>query len=319
MLKKLLLAALGALAACTAQAESFKFVALGDMPYGEPSVDFPRYEALIDTINARAPAFTIHLGDTKSGKTPCSDQALLEQRDFMNRFKGALVYTPGDNEWTDCHRTAAGGYDPRERLAFIRQNYFTAARSLGQTPMPLQRQADLMPEFARFVENARFSRGGIVFVTAHVVGSNNGFEVHDPQAATEFFERNRANIAWLNTAFDTATRENAKGLVLAMQANMFEFDFNEFGKERHLRHSGFKTFAETLVARVEAFARPVLLVYGDSHIFRVYRPYRRKLQNLLAVEVFGAPNIDAVEITVDTEDPALWSIRPIYNPLPPAD
>ena len=28
-----------------------------------------------------------------------------------------VVYTPGDNEWTDCHRASAGGYLPTERLA----------------------------------------------------------------------------------------------------------------------------------------------------------------------------------------------------------
>ena len=198
------------------------------MAYGDPAVDYPRLEALIDTINARNPAFTIHLGDTKSGNAPCSDEILLKQRDFMNRFTGALIYTPGDNEWTDCHK--AGAFDPRERLGFIRQNYFPSPNSLGKKPLKLIRQADLMPEFASFVENARFSHGGIAFATAHVVGSNNGFETHDPAAATEFFARNKANIAWLNAAFDAAVRDNAKGLVLALHANMFEFDFNEFGK-----------------------------------------------------------------------------------------
>lgn len=315
MLKTMLFAAVAALCAGAVHAETFRFVALGDMAYGDPADDHPRLEALIDTINARNPAFTIHLGDTKSGSAPCSDDVLLKQRDFMNRFTGALIYTPGDNEWTDCHMASPGNFDPRERLGFIRQAYFPSSDSLGRKPIRLLRQADLMPEFASFVENARFSHAGITFATAHVVGSNNGFETHDPEAAPEFFTRNRANIAWLNAAFDAAVSNNAKGMVLALHANMFEFDFNEFGKERHLRHSGFKSFAETLAKRAEAFKRPVLLVYGDSHIFRIYRPYRRRPANLLALEVFGSPDMHAVEVTVDPDDPAIWSFRPIYNPL----
>lgn len=87
----------------------FAIVALGDMPYGPPEKVHGAFAALIEEINRRSPLLTIHIGDTKSGVTPCSDQRLLEQRDFMNRFASALIYTPGDNEWTDCHRILAGG------------------------------------------------------------------------------------------------------------------------------------------------------------------------------------------------------------------
>ena len=59
--------------AFTAYGESIRFVALGDMPYSLPK-DFVRYERLIKAINADQPAFSIFVGDTKSGETPCTDE-----------------------------------------------------------------------------------------------------------------------------------------------------------------------------------------------------------------------------------------------------
>ena len=35
-----------------------------------------------------------------------------------------MIYVPGDNEWTDCHRANNGGYDPLERLAFLRAMFY---------------------------------------------------------------------------------------------------------------------------------------------------------------------------------------------------
>ena len=51
---------------------------------------------------------------------------------------------------------------------------------------------------------------------------------------------------------------------------MFEFDFGHFGKDEHLTHSGFLNIADRLVREAGPFARPVLLIYGDSHNFRVH-------------------------------------------------
>ena len=295
-------------------AQEFRFVALGDMPYGKAEVVNPKFEALISTINARKPAFTIHIGDTKSGGTPCSNDMLNQQLMYMNAFESALVYTPGDNEWTDCYRKSAGEFDPLERLTYIRKTYFTTPNSLGKLPIALERQADLMPESKKFVENARFAKSGVMFVTAHVVGSNNNFEVRDPAAATEFFERDKANVAWLKDSFAKAGANQAKALVLALHADMFEFDFNMFRRERFLRHSGFKRFGETLVAKARAFGKPVLLIYGDSHIFRVWRPFPKSAANITALEVYGARDMHAVEITVSPDRLFPFAFQPVLNP-----
>jgi ABC-type glycerol-3-phosphate transport system substrate-binding protein len=94
----LALSALGS----TAQAEPFTFAALGDAPYGKPEEVYKPYEGLIQAINAEKPDVVIHIGDTKPGSTPCSDQMLDDQLKFMNTFAAPVMYTPGDNEWTDA-------------------------------------------------------------------------------------------------------------------------------------------------------------------------------------------------------------------------
>lgn len=296
--------------------EAFRFIALGDMPYGEPDKVYPVFRKLIGVINQRNPEFTIHVGDIKSGTTPCTDQALRDQLDFMNSISGPVLYTPGDNEWTDCHRVAAGGYDPLERLAFIRKTFFARPRSLGKTPMKIERQADGIGAFGAYVENARFAKNGIHVITAHVVGSNNNFEVRDKAAVSEFFERDRAGIAWLTANFDKAMAENAKAVVVAIHADMFDIAFVA-RKQQFSRHSGYKNFAEKLIEKARLFARPVLLIYGDGHVFGLDRPLSRHAPNILALEVHGPRDMRAVEVGVDPNDPAVFSVRQVINPDAP--
>jgi hypothetical protein len=306
-------------AALGAHAEDrFSFVALGDMPYGPPNEVYPPYRALINEVNVRDPAFTIHVGDTKSGSSPCSDTMLLQQRAFLNSFEGALVYTPGDNEWTDCHRkkaawpdcplNAAGDCDPLDRLAFIRHEYFAhGAESLGAVPMVVQRQSDMQPAFSTFVENARFGKGRVAFITAHVVGSNNN---HDNNAA-EFAERDRANVAWLVDSFQRIVANNAAAIVVAIHANMFQDGFDD---EAFSEDSGFKNFGDALRRQAAAFGRPVLLIYGDSHTYRVMQPFEETAPKLVALEVFGAQDMHAVEITVDPNSEPIFTFEPVINP-----
>ncbi|GIX13177.1 MAG: hypothetical protein KatS3mg118_1136 [Paracoccaceae bacterium] len=299
-----------ALTARAAAAEPFTFVALGDMPYGAPEQVYAPYAALIDAVNAAAPDLVIHVGDTKSGSTPCSDQMLDDQLGFLNRFQAAVLYTPGDNEWTDCHRKAAGKFDPLDRLAYIRRTYFAdPAHSLGARPVPVESQAA-----AGYPENARLIHKGVMFVTAHVVGSNNNFETRDIRAVEEFMARDAANVRWLDESFRKAAEAGAAAVVVAIQADMFEFDFDEFGKEGWLRHSGFNRFGPALQKAAAGFGGPVLLVFGDSHIHRIFRPFPQTAPNVTALEVHGDRDMHATLVTVDPARPHPFSFAVIANP-----
>jgi len=293
-------------------------MALGDMPYGPREQAYPAFKALIAEINRRAPVFTFHIGDTKSGLDPCSDELLLEQRDFMNSLTSALVYTPGDNEWTDCHRLLAGAYDPLERLRFIRAHYFPTALSLGGQPIRLERQADVMPGFEPFVENSRFNWRGVWFVTAHVVGSNNNFDAVEGSDATgEFLARDEANRVWLADSFDRAEAADAEAVVVAIHADMFGSGFDP-QRETFAPASGFKNFGETLVRKAQSFRKPVLLLFGDSHVFRVFQPFPRSAGNLTAMEVYGAEYMHAVAVTFRLDPSPMFTFDPVPNPVLPA-
>jgi hypothetical protein len=46
--------------------------------------------------------------------------------------KHPFVVTPGDNEWTDCHKRKVNPFDPLERLAKVRDVFFPNDQSLDQ-------------------------------------------------------------------------------------------------------------------------------------------------------------------------------------------
>ena len=293
-----------------AGAERFSFMALGDMPYNLPG-DYAAFDRLIARVNALRPAFTLHVGDIISGQTRCDDVLFARVRDMFATFAGALVYTPGDNEWTDCHRPNSGGFDPIERLARVRQMFFfDPAQSLGRTPLRVTPQSSTA-QYAKFVENARWERAGIVFATVHVPGSNNNLQ-RDQAAVNEYIERNAANLAWIESAFARARETGAKGVVLAFQAHL---RFDKEPPETDLR-SGFNDTLNALKRHAIAWGKPVLLVHGDQHHLVIDQPLigpgRRRIMNVTRLMVHGEDEVHATLVTVDTDDPDLFSYKPVY-------
>ena len=298
--------------AFTAYGESIRFVALGDMPYSLPK-DFVRYERLIKAINADQPAFSIFVGDTKSGETPCTDEYMEKTTGYFNSFDAPLIYSIGDNEWTDCHRTLAGSYDPIERLDRIRKTQFVDQHSFGKRRMTLTRQSDVMPQFAKFVENSMWVKGKFVFVSLHIPGSNNNYE-RTPASTQEYLERNTANLAWIEYAFQLAQKKSAAGIVFAFQADMF---YSPPGVVNN-QNSGFVDTLNQFRSLAEKTTLPILLIHGDSHRLRIDQPLldsnRRVLENVYRLEVMGADEVQAVEVTVDDSKSSPFSFRPLLVP-----
>src|SRR5262249_34240286 len=88
------------------------FAVFGDSPYldpafaNQPAAEFHATPAFIDTINAD-PSIqaVVHVGDIHSGSEACTvayDQAIFH---LWLSFQKPLIYTPGDNEWSDCTKT----------------------------------------------------------------------------------------------------------------------------------------------------------------------------------------------------------------------
>jgi hypothetical protein len=292
----------------------FEFVALGDMPYKTPQ-DFPRFDRLIEAINLAKPAFSIHIGDFKSSSEPCTDEYFRSIHGRFQRFEAPLLYTPGDNEWTDCHRERAGKFNPRERLDKLREIFFaTPGQSLGKTPMPVESQGKLMPAHAKYIENQRFWKNGVLFVLPNIPGSNNGFETTELEAASEYFERNKANMAWLDDSFKLGREQGAKAIVIAFQANLYDI------KQKFPAvpvSSGFVDTLKAIERGAKAFGKPMLIVHGDDHDMEIdgFRgtDYKR-IPNVWRLQVMGESYIHAVTVTVDPSSPGVFGFRPFIVP-----
>ena len=309
---KLYLIALSFIFTGNAQAEVFKFVALGDMPYSQPA-DFVRFERLIKVINSKKNAFSIFVGDTKSGDTPCSNEHVHKMTDYFNSFTSPLIYSIGDNEWTDCHRILAGAYDPLERLEHIRASQFNTNNSFGKSKLKLQRQADVMPIFSTYVENSLWTRDKFLFVNLHIPGSNNNLG-RDEESNKEYTLRNQANLAWINHAFDLAKEKSYLGIIFLFQAVIFYSAETTNGG-----NSGYRETVATFRERSENLPIPILLIHGDSHQLKIDNPLfsskKKALENVYRLEVMGADRVQAVEVQVDSKESSPFSFRPILIPL----
>ncbi len=296
----------GLAAACTPPpaepppADAFAFGVYGDGPYY--FWENGRYRRLLADVAASDIEWFVHIGDILW--TPCSDEAFRERRASLDALALPVVYTPGDNEWTDCHEAAPGGYDTLERLAALRRVFFDDPHtSLGGRPMQLLSQA-ATPDYADFPENARWSHGGFVFATVHIVGSANGtliFEGRTPAHDAEVLRRTEAGVAWLDGTFAAARADSAEGVVIFAHGNVSlerGGAWGEWGSEPY------EPFVTALEKQVAVFPGPVLFIHGDSHEQRVDQPLRDSAgvvhANFTRLETFGSPDIGWVRVVVDT-------------------
>jgi hypothetical protein len=279
----------------------FTFALIGDIPYGpEGEAKFPNLQA--DINEDRSLKFIVHDGDFKNGSSLCSDAVFYNRLDLFNQFVRPLIFLPGDNEWTDCHRANNGSYDPLERLAFLRQVFFPTENSLGRQTMRLERQSS-NPQYMKFRENVRWMMQSVLFVGLHIVGSNNNLG-RVPAADAEYAERNTANLQWLRDSFTLARRERLRAVAIIIQANPgFELPAAS--------RTGFNDFLAALEAETISYAKPVVLVHGDSHYFRIDKPMlgtqsRRRVENFTRVETFGENDNHWLHVTVEPGNPNVF-------------
>jgi hypothetical protein len=253
----------------------YTMAVIGDIPYG--AVKLAEFPGLIAKINADpAVRLVAHLGDIKAGKNSlCTNEYFSMIRGFFDTFDDPFAYTPGDNEWTDCHSSKGNGsYTPTERLQQVRADFFpTAGRTLGLHAMRVSTQADDAANSA-YVENTLWRKSRVTFAMLNITGSNNDLADWGPLPAdagnypsqsVEYAARAQANSVWLEKAFATAERTHAAGIVLMFQADMWD------PAEPTL--TGFDALVQQVGELAKQFGKPVLLLEGDSHQFKVDNPY----------------------------------------------
>jgi hypothetical protein len=288
---------------------SFTTAVYGDAPYGATKDDTSQTAAtpaFIDNVNADLDVSTvIHVGDIHSGKQFCTEGYDRTIAGLWSHYADPVVYTPGDNEWADCHKAAEGGGtyntatgqvdhvlvngeladyaggDPVDNLGLIRSLFFpTPGGTLGSGTLHTISQATAFdpahPEDAQFVENVMWKQKGLVFVTIDVPGGSNNDT--DPwygapltqRQIDERTQRTAADLRWLDQAFSWASDVDAQGVVVASQADMWDLD----GKtSAHL--TNYEPLVGSLAAHTTAFGKPVLLFEGDSHVYRSDNPLQQ--------------------------------------------
>ena len=320
---------------------------IGDIPYGPARIAaFPADIAQINTDPTVSQV--VHLGDIKNGSSRCDTSYFEQIRADFDQFEDPLIYTPGDNEWTDCHRASNGGYQPAgrqidgapivtpgpSRLDEVRRIFFDRpGRTLGRDPLRVDAQG------GRFVENVAWSAARVQFGVLNVPGSNNDllpwFGVAEtPQLAQlqqrEYERRNRADLRWLERIFSGARRTHARAVVLGIQADMWDPAITG----DPVQYSGFTDLVRSLARQARAFGRPVLLLNGDSHVYESDTPLADPaatnatiygvpvaVPNLRRVTVDGSDNADDyLRLHVDPRTAGVfsWERVPFTTTIPVA-
>ena len=290
--------------------EAFSFGVMGDTPYNER--EEPVFVETIARMNGEALAFVVHVGDIKSGTTPCTDELFLRRKAQFDASLHPFVLTPGDNDWTDCRRKKDGRYDVLERLQAVRRIFFAQADSLGTRHMATDSQAQCLEAgmpcaCGPFPENRLWENHAIVFVTINVPGSNNN-RGYDAASDREADCRDRANLAWLAKAERRAA--NARALVVFTQANIW------VGRDRV-----YAVYEEELVHIAGRLNKPVLFIHGDTHLYRSDTPFKARdgtpLANPSRLEVYGSPFVGWVKVDVDASRPQVFTVYPRLTAIVP--
>jgi hypothetical protein len=263
----------------------------GDLPYSDAQQ--AKIPDLLADMNNQQLAFTVNDGDLKQGSgSPCDDALYFRALGWLDSLDRPAMFTPGDNDWTDCDRPSNGGYNSLERLNRERQIFFSTDQSLGKHTITQDVQAS-------YPENRRWSWQGVTYATLNIQGSCNNLCDTAPDPV-EWAARNQADIEWLQQTFAEAEANGSAAVMLVSQADP-GFDLSDATRaplrnpqtlaETDGNPDGFVTFLRELRRLTIDFGKPVAYVHGDSHYFRIDHPLLdslgRRVQNFTRVETFG--------------------------------
>jgi hypothetical protein len=274
----------------------------GDLPYSAVQETQGLPPLLRDMDDAQL-AFTVNDGDLKAGSGPCPDSLYTKALGWFNSLRDPAMFTPGDNDWTDCDRNA--GVSSRERLDHERQVFFSTSSSFGKHPISQDvQQGDAclgVDGPTQCVENRRWTVRHVTYATINFQGSCNNLcdTAPDPD---EYAARNAADISWLQQTFAAAKAEGSAAVMIIGQADP-GFDGSDATRaptrdpktlvenDANAAFDGYHDLLTTLRSLTIDFGKPVVYVHGDSHYFRIDKPLQdsqgRRLENFTRVETFG--------------------------------
>jgi len=211
---------------------SLIFSVMGDVPRSDEEKTI-----LIEQVRKHnqysSAQFVFHVGDIKSGDSPCDEDNYGLVAGYLKKFRVTVFIVPGDNEWNDCENPSqAWDYWNKYFLAFD-QNWKVPFKVLRQQNYPV---------------NTSFVKNNILFIALNLVGGR----IHDQ---TEWDQMQQNAIDWIEQQFD---QKEISASVILFQANP---------DEKH------KLFMDQFLPLVENFEKPVLFIHGDGHLWLYDEPW----------------------------------------------
>lgn len=296
----------------------FTFAVIGNVP--ERAEDIAPVRTLLDAIDTDRPAFVVHLGNLKGRDESCDDSLLEARHDLLDSLISPVIYIPGDHDWSDCQRPAAGGFDPIERLLRLRELFYPDDNTLGQRSMTVMRQSD-QAKFRSYRENTRWTMNDVLFVTLNVPGDNNNYKTAGGRNG-EYEDRLEANRQWLARSFAVASQRKLQGVVIMMQADpLFEDGWERRrapnlldGLLRHRTHDGYLALKRQLRALTRDYNGAVLLIHGANQTVLLDRPLKdedgRPDPHVMRARTYGSPTLDQwLEVSVTPGRTPLFHVR----------
>jgi hypothetical protein len=249
----------------------------GDSPYGVNNADTAQFiatPAFIQSINADPDvSLVLNVGDLHSGKQVCTQAYDQSIYNMWTAFRFPVVYTPGDNEWADCHKSGEGSTDPLINLRLVRAIFFASpGHTIAVDKLVWPQSANFDPNYptdAKFVENVMWEQSKTLFVTINVPGgSNNDIDpwfsqaTPNPAQPLEMAARTAADVRWLNAAFAKAEADNAHSVVIVGQSDMWDTS------DAPAHQTNYEPIIAAMASNAQTYGKPVLYLNGDSHVYR---------------------------------------------------
>lgn len=289
-------------------------IILADTPYSDEEKKMLQGPngILYRLINEANPTVVIHLGDFKSGGKSCTDELLKEHKALLAQtYPGKIIYTPGDNDWTDCDRsTLPLSFNELERLDFLIELMY-------QTPPLLTQKLPRISSQLEQKENQLWINDRLAVSTLHIVGTSNG-RVHinksNRQTATnKVIVRDKANLAWLNKIESHAKYFDA--VIIGFQADMYQesvLQSDTCDNSSLKTCDAFAIYRQAFKTLAKRINKPVLISHGDTGDFC----FERLDDNLWHLNAAGDfQHLDATKITFNKDSSDMpFSVNGLINP-----
>lgn len=217
--------------------------------------------------------FLIYLGDIVTGKSKSwPESQYAKVAGILRQSKVPVFVVPGDNEWNDLD-------DPDTGWRFWTTHFLHFDKQFPYGPQVSRQKARS--------ENMAWTSKGVLMIGLNLVGGR----VHD---ANEWATRMAQDADWVR---DCLARDGDKvrAAVVFAQAEP---------KKEH------RPFFQALVSAVKGWAKPVLYLHADGHIWQE-EPGFMKTPNLLRVQtdMLGRAPPVLVTVTDDAQRPFVFERR----------